>query len=87
MYRTDDISLWDQDFLKVEQTVLFDLMNAANYLDLKNLLDVTCKTVANMIKSKTVDEVRATFNIENDFDPNEEEAIRRENEWCEDRDG
>lgn len=26
------------------------LLQAANYLDIKGLLDVTCKTVANMIK-------------------------------------
>jgi len=44
---------------------------AANYLDIKGLLDVTCKTVANMIKGKTPDEIRRTFNIKNDFAPQE----------------
>lgn len=55
---------------------------AANYLDAKGLLDVTCKTVANMIKGKTPKEVRTTFNITNDFTEAEEEAARKENEWC-----
>jgi S-phase kinase-associated protein 1 len=58
---------------------------AANYLDIKALLDVGCKTVANMIKGKSPDEIRKTFNIQNDFTPEEEEQIRRENEWAEDR--
>lgn len=34
-----------------------------------------------MIKGKTVEEIRKTFNIKNDFTPEEEETIRKENEW------
>ncbi|MEJ1272908.1 S-phase kinase-associated protein 1A [Cricetulus griseus] len=74
--RTDDIPVWDQEFLKVDQGTLFELILAANYLDIKGLLDVTCKTVANMIKGKTPEEIRKTFNIKNDF-TEEEEAQRK----------
>lgn len=83
--RTDDISPWDADFCKVDQATLFELILAANYMDIKPLLDLTCKTVANMIKGKTPEEIRATFNIKNDFTPEEEEQVRKENEWCEER--
>lgn len=83
--RTDDISSWDADFLKVDQGTLFELILAANYLDIKGLLDVTCKTVANMIKGKTPDEIRKTFNIKNDFSAQEEDLVRKENEWCEEK--
>ena len=58
-------------------------LQAANYLDIKALLDVGCKTVANMIKGKSPEEIRKTFNIQNDFTPEEEDQIRRENEWAE----
>ncbi|VDN52286.1 unnamed protein product [Dracunculus medinensis] len=82
--RTDDIPPWDVEFLKVDQGTLFELILAANFLDIKGLLDVTCKTVANMIKGKSPEEIRRTFNIKNDFTPEEEEQIRKENAWCED---
>lgn len=55
---------------------------AANYLNIKSLLDLTCQTVADMIKGKTPEEIRKTFNIKNDFTPEEEEEVRRENQWA-----
>ncbi|KAK1908906.1 hypothetical protein P3342_006786 [Pyrenophora teres f. teres] len=48
-----------------DQEMLFEIILAANYLDIKALLDVGCKTVANMIKGKSPDEIRKTFNIGN----------------------
>ncbi|KAF2008853.1 S-phase kinase-associated protein-like protein 1 [Aaosphaeria arxii CBS 175.79] len=83
--KSTDIEEWDQKFMQVDQEMLFEIILAANYLDIKALLDVGCKTVANMIKGKSPDEIRKTFNIQNDFTPEEEDQIRRENEWAEDR--
>jgi S-phase kinase-associated protein 1 len=79
----ENISPWDKTFCTMDQESLFELILAANFLDIKPLLDVCCKTVANMIKGKTPEEIRKTFNIKNDFTPEEEEKIRKENEWCE----
>jgi len=83
--KNTDIDEWDQKYMQVDQEMLFEIILAANFLDIKPLLDVGCKTVANMIKGKTPDEIRKLFNIQNDFTPEEEEQIRRENEWAEDR--
>ena len=79
---TDNMTPWDKKFCDVDQSTLFELILAANYLDIKDLLDVTCTSVANMLKGKTPDEIRSMFNIKNDFTPEEEEQIRKENEWC-----
>ncbi|KAI5010135.1 hypothetical protein ZWY2020_012272 [Hordeum vulgare] len=73
---------WDAEFIKVDQATLYDLILAANYLDIKGLLDLTCQTVADMIKGKTPEEIRKTFSIENDFTPEEEAEIRKENQWA-----
>ena len=76
-------SIQDQEYLKVDQGTLFELLLAANYLDVRGLLDVCCKTVANMIKGKTPEEIRRTFDIKNDLTAEDMAQIRRENAWCE----
>ncbi|KAI9013948.1 E3 ubiquitin ligase complex SCF subunit sconC [Phycomyces nitens] len=83
--RNTDIEEWDQKYMEVDQETLFDIILAANYLDIKPLLDVGCKTVANMIKGKSAEDIRKTFNIVNDFTPEEAAQIKKENEWAEDR--
>ncbi|XP_021866338.2 SKP1-like protein 1A [Spinacia oleracea] len=77
-----ELKKWDADFVNVDQNTLFDLILAANYLNIKSLLDLTCQTVADMIKGKTPEEIRKIFNIRNDFTPEEEEAIKKENQWA-----
>ena len=76
---------WENEYLeKMNDDLLFELILAANYLDIKCLLDVTCKKVADYIKQcKTPQEIRRRFNIKNDFTPEEEEEIKKENSWCE----
>ena len=69
--------------MDVDQEELFELILAANYMDIKPLLDLTCAKVATMIKGKTPEQIRKQFNIQNDFTPEEEEAVRAENKWAE----
>jgi S-phase kinase-associated protein 1 len=80
---TEVVQKWYADFVDVEQAMLFELILAANYMDIKPLLDLTCATVAAMIKGKTPEDIRSTFNIKNDFTPEEEQQVREENKWCE----
>merc|ERR1719182_855056 len=80
--KEDEEKQWDQEFVKVDNSTLFDLILAANYLNISRLLDLTCEKVAEMIKNKTAEEIRVHFNIKNDFTPEEEEQVRKENEWA-----
>jgi len=77
------VSDWDATFVEVDQQVLFDLTLASNYMDIKPLLDLTCCKIASMIKGKKPEDIRKTFNIQNDFTPEEEKAVREENKWIE----
>ena len=76
---------WEKEYCKMDQDTLFEIILAANYLEYTDLLDATCKTVAYMIKGKTPDEIRHVFNIENDFTEEELEAVKKENEWIEEK--
>ncbi|XP_073278612.1 SKP1-like protein 1A [Primulina huaijiensis] len=78
----DVLKKFDTEFVDVDQDTLFDLILAANYLNIRNLLDLTCQTVADMIKGKSPEEVRKLFNIINDYTPEEEEEVRKENAWA-----
>ncbi|XP_062094686.1 SKP1-like protein 1A [Humulus lupulus] len=78
----EDLKSWDAEFVNVDQATLFGLMLSANYLNIKDLVDLTCQTVADMIEGKTPEEIRSTFNIKSDFTPQEEEQIRKESQWA-----
>lgn len=80
MLKDNDVR--DTIFADIKKELLFDVIIAANYLDIKPLLDHSCKMVAELLKGKTPVQIRHEFNIKNDFTPEEEEAIRKENEWC-----
>nr|XP_023882221.1 SKP1-like protein 1A [Quercus suber] len=81
----NSLTAWDDEFvkdIKVDQNILFDLILAANFLNIKGLLDLTCKTVADMMNGKSVPEIRKMFHIINDYTPEEEEQVRKENQWA-----
>ncbi|KAK9763997.1 hypothetical protein K7432_008880 [Basidiobolus ranarum] len=80
--KIDDILDWDRKFIQVDVEMLKQLILASNYLDIKQLSDVSTKTAASLLKGKTPEEIRQLFGIENDFTPAEEEQLRRDNEWA-----
>ena len=41
----ENVGAWDAEYVDVEQEMLFELILAANYLDIKPLLDLACAKV------------------------------------------
>ncbi|KAG2321116.1 hypothetical protein Bca4012_055875 [Brassica carinata] len=80
----EDIALkaWDEDFVKVDQPLLFDLILAANFLNVPGLLDLMCMAVANMMRGKTVEQIRTIFHIKKDYTEEEEAEVRADNAWA-----
>jgi S-phase kinase-associated protein 1 len=74
-----DFPDWDEDWIEsLEEERLFAVILAADYLDIKMLLDLGSKRVANILKSLSVPEIRKKYNLVNDFTPEEEERLRKE---------
>ena len=76
-----NLSIWDESFLQLEQSTLMELILASDYLIIEPLKDMCCKVVASWIPGKSPEQLRKLFNIVNDFTPEEEEQICRENAW------
>ena len=52
--------------------IVFEIILAANFLEIKDLLNLASAKVASKIKNKSIKEIKQFFNIENDFTPEEE---------------
>jgi S-phase kinase-associated protein 1 len=65
----------------LEEDFLFELMLAANFLDVPGLLDALAKVVAVRLEGKTAGQIRQEFGIEGDLTGDEVEAIQDEEEW------
>ncbi|XP_049375482.1 SKP1-like protein 5 [Solanum verrucosum] len=78
----DQLKNFDQDFLKMSQSELFDVLLAAQFLDDKQLKEVMIQQSVDSIKRKPIEEIREVFGFVNDYTPEEEEEVRRENAWA-----
>jgi len=77
----EEIEEFEQDFFPEDVNVLSDIIIAANFLDVPNLLDKLCSVVANMLRGKKPEEIRHILNVETAF-TEEEEAVKKEFPWA-----
>ncbi|KAI9076974.1 hypothetical protein K1719_041050 [Acacia pycnantha] len=78
----EELKKWGAEFLRVDNDLLSKILVAANYMDIKNLFDLSCQAIADKIKNKTTEQLLRIFNLQNDFTPEEEEEIRKEWQWA-----
>ena len=57
------------------QEEIYELIAAANYLDVPNLVELGCAKIGSLMKNKSIPELRKMFKITNDFTPEEEKTI------------
>lgn len=74
-----EIRDFNKEFVKIDVDFIFELIQGANFLNIRGLLDVLCLTVADMLKRKTPEQIRGFFGIDNEITP-EEERHTKQNE-------
>ncbi|PUZ73004.1 hypothetical protein GQ55_2G440300 [Panicum hallii var. hallii] len=80
---SEDLEKWDRKLVEgLSADDLHDLLIAANYLGINGLLDVVCQKAADMIKGKTTQQIRDTFNLTNDLTPADEAELRQLYAWA-----
>ena len=83
MHELEDLICdWDKKFLEKSGIQIVEILMASNYLGLEDLKDLLSAKMATMMKGRSAEHIRQTFNLENDFTKEEEEEIKKENDWC-----
>lgn len=68
-----------EQFLDITDELLFKIIIACNYLDIKFLLDLTCSRVADIMKEcDTIKNIKQRFNLVDEMTDEEENEIRTE---------
>lgn len=63
---------WDVTFINsIDLDFTYEIVNAASYMEIDSLLYLACAKLAALMTGRTVEEIRETFNIENDLSPEE----------------
>ena len=73
---------WDYDFLGDDNNEILDIIRAANFLDIKPLIELASAKIASKIRGTTTESIRKEFGIEN-FSKEEEEQINKDKDYLE----
>ena len=82
----EDKRAWIEEYKKTMEAqdqlpLLFQTMTAANFMNVKTLLDELCKFVAEMIAQRTPNEILDYFNIKKDATYEEEQELIATHKW------
>uniref|UniRef100_A0AC35TJT9 Skp1-related protein n=1 Tax=Rhabditophanes sp. KR3021 TaxID=114890 RepID=A0AC35TJT9_9BILA len=75
------LNLFTDNFIKKTEEFRYELIMAANFLDISSLLTLGCDAAADTMKGKTTEQLREYFGLEDDFTEAEKEFFRNQNKW------
>ena len=59
---------FDYNYINIDTEKIFEIMLAANFMDIKYLLDLTSAKIASILKGKSPSEIRRVLNMDKDID-------------------
>lgn len=72
---------WYRNFVSnMDRDMIFEILGAANYMNIKPLLDLACLRVTFELTGKTAEEIRLYLNLP-ELSPEEEAKAREEHAW------
>ncbi|KAL7462266.1 hypothetical protein ACHAXS_005463 [Conticribra weissflogii] len=72
---------WYREFLEgMDDPLLFELVTAANFMEIQPLLDICCLKVSSLLMGKSAEEIRSFLNIPK-MTPEEEAEAREKHRW------
>ncbi|XP_016464888.1 SKP1-like protein 1 [Nicotiana tabacum] len=78
----EDLKEFDEKFVNMGWEELFDIIMAANYLNIHELMELCCQSAADRLKNKSVRAVREMLKITNDLTEEEEKEIINDAPWA-----
>jgi len=79
----DCVDLWDFNYIGENFTLINSLVLAANYMDIKPLLELGCAKIACMIRGLTTESIKKEFEINSPLTKEEEELFLADRNYLE----
>jgi S-phase kinase-associated protein 1 len=75
----DAIDAKDKEFLSDwDESITVSMVKASAFLNCPELHQLSCAKLASLLLGKSIEEIRVTLGVQNDFSPEEEAALRKE---------
>lgn len=76
---------WEADYIsRLTGDDMLKVVTASNFLDIAPLTKLLCKSIADFIKDKTIEEIREYLDIPDNDTPEQKKQIEQELKWLED---
>lgn len=72
------LSKWEYSYIDVEDSIIFELILASNYLNIPSLTDLLSAKIATFMLNKSAQEIRTRFNLKSDLTDEEVQNIHKE---------